>query len=77
MTFYAEPYKIPYDEWFDDTIEQEDFAMPVDKEPQQPLDPEEEDITIHEKMYRIATSKYNPFSVQKSGGGSEISQNKG
>ena len=32
--------------------------------------PEEEiadDLTMHEKMYRIATAKYNPFSV----GGSE------
>ena len=32
--------------------------------------PEEEiadDLTIHEKMYKIATAKYNPFSV----GGSE------
>ena len=27
----------------------------------------EEVVTMHEKMYRIATSKYNPFSV----GGSE------
>ena len=24
---------------------------------------EEEDITIHEKMYRIATDRYNPFSI--------------
>ncbi len=32
--------------------------------------PEEEvaeDLTMHEKMYRIATAKYNPFSI----GGSE------
>ena len=27
----------------------------------------EENLTIHEKMYRIATAKYNPFAV----GGSE------
>jgi len=34
----------------------------------------EEEKTIHEKMYEIATSKYNPFSVGGSeslGGGSE------
>ena len=29
--------------------------------------PEEKEETIHEKMYQIATSKYNPFAV----GGSE------
>ena len=29
--------------------------------------PEEKEETMHEKMYQIATSKYNPFSV----GGSE------
>ena len=34
----------------------------------------EETVTMHEKMYRIATAKYNPFSVGGSeslGGGSE------
>ena len=41
-------------EWFD--------TAPCSVEPQ-----DEEDITIHEKMYRIATDKYNPFSL----GGSE------
>ena len=29
--------------------------------------PAEEVVTMHEKMYRIATAKYNPFSI----GGSE------
>ena len=39
-----------------------------------------EDVTIHEKMYQIATSKYNPFAVGGSesihdfGGGSETIQ---
>jgi len=41
-------------DWFD--------TAPCSVEPQ-----DEEDITIHEKMYRIATDKYNPFSI----GGSE------
>tara|TARA_B100001564_G_C20155047_1_gene452780 strand:+ start:91 stop:255 length:165 start_codon:yes stop_codon:yes gene_type:complete len=44
-------------------IEEEKIdTAPCSVEPQ-----EEEEITIHEKMYRIATSKYNPFAV----GGSE------
>ncbi len=50
-------------EWFNDDI--------VDTSPSeiQPpgVDEEPPHITIHEKMYRIATAKYNPFSV----GGSE------
>ncbi len=35
---------------------------------------EEKEETVHEKMYRIATSKYNPFAVggsEQLGGGSE------
>ena len=32
-----------------------------------PKEENEENLTIHEKMYRIATAKYNPFAV----GGSE------
>ena len=35
---------------------------------------EEKEETIHEKMYQIATSKYNPFAVggsEQLGGGSE------
>ncbi len=71
--------EIPYDSWFHDKPHPHD-TMPIatdsDKEPidtspseiQPPgVDEEEEDITIHEKMYRIATDKYNPFSI----GGSE------
>ncbi len=54
-------HRLPYDDWFDDELP--DLA-PSSVEPQ---DDEEEEVTIHEKMYRIATDKYNPFSV----GGSE------
>ncbi len=32
-----------------------------------PHNEEEEEITMHEKMYRMATARYNPFSI----GGSE------
>ena len=31
------------------------------------------DVTIHEKMYKIATSKYNPFAI---GGAESINDNK-
>jgi len=30
-------------------------------------EPPDEEVSMHEKMYRIATAKYNPFAV----GGSE------
>ena len=59
--------EIPHDDWFEDKPHPHD-SMPIatDENPR----PEEEiadDITMHERMYEIATSKYNPFSV----GGSE------
>ena len=43
--------------WFTDEEDGLDYEGPT----------EEKEETIHEKMYKIATSKYNPFSV----GGSE------
>ena len=47
-------------------------------------EPPEEEITMHEKMYRMATARYNPFSIGGSEncdsdiscGGSENVQNK-
>ena len=80
---YPAPDKIQYDAWFDDRINPLDLMPiardePLDTSPSeiQPpgVDQEEEEVTMHEKMYRIATDKYNPFSVQGSeqlGGGSE------
>jgi len=68
------PDKIPYDDWF-----HHDYKNPLDSMPiatNEPLDlapssvepqDEEEEITPHEEAYRIATAKYNPFSI----GGSE------
>tara|TARA_B100000902_G_scaffold285912_1_gene271968 strand:- start:276 stop:662 length:387 start_codon:yes stop_codon:yes gene_type:complete len=65
-------------DWFNDKPHPHD-SMPVatnkksfdweDTAPSEyePPDPEEEDITMHEKMYKIATANYNPFAV----GGSE------
>ena len=51
-------------DWFSDKIEKPDESDEI----------EEEKKTIHQKMYEIATAKYNPFSVGGSesfGGGSE------
>jgi len=55
--------EIPYDEWFNkphphDPIEEYDPPCSVETQ---------EEETPHEKAYKIATSKYNPFAV----GGSE------
>ena len=68
---YPAPEVVPYDEWFDpnykyDPDEEMDLA-PSSVEPQDESDDIENTKTMHEKMYKIATSKYNPFSV----GGSE------
>ena len=81
MTYFA-PDKIPYDAWFDDRINPLDLMPiardePLDTSPSEIQPPgvdQEPEETIHEKMYRIATDKYNPFSVSGSeqlGGGSE------
>ena len=74
---YPAPDKVPYDEWFD-----KDYVNPLDTMPIATNDenyssrhestPEfektaEEVVTMHEKMYRIATARYNPFAI----GGSE------
>ncbi len=71
--------EIPYDPWFhkphphdsmpiatDEEKEQLD-TMPSEYQPPGVDEEIEEEEGIHEKMYRIATAKYNPFAV----GGSE------
>jgi|TARA_R100001440_G_C2463347_1_gene110352 hypothetical protein len=55
--------KHPYDNWPSATYEGEWLPENGDEPPR----PEEEAADIHQKMYEIATSKYNPFAV----GGSE------
>ena len=75
-------HRLPLDAWFDDVPHPYDvWPMATDKTPVERLHddmrkeyenprPEEEiadNISMHEKMYQIATSRYNPFSV----GGSE------
>ena len=64
--------EIHYGEWFHDKKEYENplDSMPIatDKTPVERLhDDIRKEESMHEKMYQIATSKYNPFAV----GGSE------
>ena len=69
--------KIPYDDWFHNPLDdmpiatnnprpEEEVADWFDTAPCS-MEPQDEEETIHEKMYKIATDKYNPFSI----GGSE------
>ena len=59
--------EIPYDEWFDPNYKYNpDPDEEMDLAPSS-VEPQDEEETMHEKMYKIATDKYNPFSV----GGSE------
>ena len=68
---YPAPDHAPKDDWFSDPV-----PVYKDKEgndivnitpPAVEVHKPEEEITMHEKMYRIATARYNPFAI----GGSE------
>ena len=67
-------HRLPLDDWFDDVPHPHD-TMPIatdvgewlPENGEEPPRPEEEIADMHQKMYEIATSKYNPFSI----GGSE------
>ena len=73
------------DDWFNDHYMPE-LGEPPSWEDTAPseYEPPEEEITMHEKMYRMATARYNPFSLGGSEncdsdiscGGSENIQNK-
>ena len=64
---YPAPDVVPYDEWFDPNYKYNpDPDEPMDLAPSS-VEPQDEEETMHEKAYKIATSKYNPFAV----GGSE------
>ena len=67
-------HRLPYDSWFDDephpydswpTATYEGEWLPENGE--EPPRPEEEIADMHEKAYKLARAKYNPFSI----GGSE------
>ncbi len=64
---YPSPERVPYDEWFDPNYKYNpDPDEEMDLAPSS-VEPQDEEETMHEKAYKIATSKYNPFSI----GGSE------
>ena len=64
---YPAPDVVPYDEWFDPNYKYNpDPDKEMDLAPSS-VEPQDEEETMHEKAYKIATSKYNPFAV----GGSE------
>ena len=67
-------HRLPLDEWFDDVPHPHDtMTIATDvgewlpENGDEPPRPEEEIADMHEKAYRLARSKYNPFSL----GGSE------
>ena len=65
--------EIPYDEWFHKPHPHDTMPIATDvgewlpENGDEPPRPEEEIADMHEKSYRLARSKYNPFSL----GGSE------
>ena len=78
---YAPPEKMleleenprPEEEVAEDWFESDNYASRHKSTPDHEKGAEEV-VTMHEKMYRIATSKYNPFAIggsEQLGGGSE------
>ena len=67
-------HRLPLDDWFDDVPHPHD-TMPIatdvgewlPENGDEPPRPEEEVADMHEKAYKLARAKYNPFSI----GGSE------
>ena len=63
-------HRLPLDDWFDDVPHPNDtWPMATDNSYENPRPEEEvaENITMHEKMYRLAVEKHSPWK----GGGSE------
>ena len=67
-------HRLPLDDWFDDVPHPHD-TMPIatdvgewlPENGEEPPRPEEGIADMHEKAYKLARAKYNPFSI----GGSE------
>ena len=65
--------EIPYDEWFHKPHPHDTMPIATDvgewlpENGEEPPRPEEEIADMHEKAYKLARAKYNPFSI----GGSE------
>ena len=63
-------HRLPLDEWFDDVPHPHD-TMPIATDEgewlpengDEPPRPEEEIADMHEKAYKLARAKYNPFSL--------------
>ena len=65
---YPAPDVLHYDAWFDTEQKYNPLdSMPIATDNPRPEEEIADDITMHERMYKIATAKYNPFAV----GGSE------
>ena len=65
---YPAPDVLPYDAWFDPEYKYNPLdSMPIATNNPRPEEEIADDITMHERMYKIATAKYNPIAV----GGSE------
>ena len=65
---YPAPDVLSYDAWFDPEYKYNPLdSMPIATDNPRPEEEIADDITMHERMYKIATAKYNPFAV----GGSE------
>ena len=61
--------EIPYDEWFDPKYKFEphpydNWPMATDNEKSRPEKDVEAEISLHEKMYRLATEKHNPWGSE-------------
>ena len=80
--------EMPKDDWFDNPLDKMPIATDNPRPEEEIADnyasrhestPDfektaEETVTMHEKMYRMARAKYNPFSIggsEQLGGGSE------
>jgi hypothetical protein len=68
---YPAPDVLPYDEWFDPNYKYEphpydNWPMATDKTPTERLhdDIRKENESMHEKMYRLATEKHNPWGSE-------------
>ena len=61
--------EIPYDEWFHKPHPHDSMPIATDvgewlpENGDEPPRPEEEIADMHEKAYKLARSKYNPFSI--------------
>ena len=66
---YPAPDEVPYDPWFhtDNKKPHPYDSWPVATDEKKTVEESNAELSLHEKAYRLARSKYNPFSI----GGSE------